>query len=132
MKHSEALIKVNELRSKGYSYTQVARELGFTKQRVGQILHKQVRIESDKTHWAHGLSVRNRHILDKLQISSREVAIHAVNVGDIRPFKWPNFGIRSYNDLCKWLGVTPPCGKYSRSAPKLVCCPRCATEFSIQ
>ena len=132
MKYEEAVKKVNELRDKGYSYTRVARELGFSKQRVGQILQTQKRIAEEKSKWNAGLSSRNRQVLADLGITSREVAIHAIQIGDIRPFMRANFGTRSFTDLCAWLGTAIPIGKYSRNHPKLACCPKCATQFPIR
>jgi hypothetical protein len=132
MKYEEAVKKVNELRDKGYSYTRVARELGFSKQRVGQILQTQKRIADEKSKWNAGLSSRNRQVLADLGITSREVAIHAIQIGDIRPFMRANFGTRSFTDLCAWLGTSIPIGKYSRTHPKLACCPRCGIQFPIR
>ena len=65
-------------------------------------------------------------ILSKLHITSREVAIHAVNTGDIRPFKWANYGATSYTELCEWLGIQPVANTAnSRSSRASKVCPHC-------
>ena len=126
MKLRESINQVTELRSKGHTYKAIGQQLGFTKQRVHQILRSAKTLKENENLWTHGLSARNVAILSKLHITSREVAIHAVNTGDIRPFKWANYGATSYTELCEWLGIQPVANaSNSRSSRASKVCPHC-------
>jgi hypothetical protein len=60
--------------------------------------------------------------MEKLGITSNESARVAVLTGEIAPFKWDNFGRKSYTDLCQWLEVKP---LESFSGKK---CPHCGLQ----
>jgi hypothetical protein len=126
MKLAESIKQVTELRAKGWTYQSIANALGMSKQRAHQIDVLARKREHDSGLWTNGLSVRNIKILEKLNINSRDVAIHAVKVGDIKPFKWANFGYTSYYDLCAWLGVEP--GNHSRNSTSNKC-PHCGQHL---
>jgi hypothetical protein len=126
MKLRESINQVTELRSKGHTYKSIGQQLGFTKQRVHQILRASKTLKENENLWTNGLSARNVATLSKLHITSREVAIHAVRTGDIRPFKWANYGATSYSELCEWLGIQPVANTAnSRSSRAEKFCPHC-------
>jgi hypothetical protein len=126
MKLRESINQVTELRDKGHTYKAIGQQLGFTKQRVHQILRSAKTLKEKEKLWTNGLSVRNVAIISKLHITSREVAIHAVRTGDIRPFKWANYGATSYTELCEWLGIQPVANTAnSRSSRTEKFCPHC-------
>ena len=126
MKLRDSVNQVTELRSKGHTYKAIGQQLGFTKQRVHQILRSAKTLKEKQALWTNGLSVRNVSILSKLHITSREVAIHAIKTGDIRPFKWANYGATSYTELCEWLGIQPVANTAnSRSSRASKVCPHC-------
>lgn len=128
MKLNEAIEKVTELRSKGLTLQAIGNQFGLSRQRVHQIIHESKEREKLASQWNNGLSVRNRHVLDKLNIQSREEAIASIQAREIRPYRWKNFGLRSYHDLCAWLGIHPVQSKFSR---KLECvCPHCHKEIN--
>ncbi len=122
MKFIEASAKVHELRDKGLTYHAIGQQLGFSRQRVHQIISATKRIAEKNSHWTNGLKTRNIELLDRLNITNAKEAKVWVEVGEIRPFKWPNYGLRSYNELCKWLEITPPTHSTHRT-PKT--CPHC-------
>mgnify|MGYP000243450107 CR=1 FL=1 len=118
MKLSYSIDKVQHLRSKGMTYQAIGNELKMTKQRVYQIILAGKQRSLDQSKWTYGLSVRNANLMDKLDIKSTHEAISAINSGKIIPNRWPNFGQKSYIDLCKWLGVEP-------KSDITVYCPHC-------
>jgi hypothetical protein len=126
MKLRESINQVTELRDKGHTYKSIGQQLGFSKQRVHQILRSAKTLKENENLWTHGLSARNVAILSKLHITSLEVAIHAVRTGDIRPFKWANYGATSYTELCEWLGIQPVANTTnSRRSRASKVCPHC-------
>ena len=128
MKLSETISKVSELRSKGLTLQAIGNQLGLSRQRVHQIIHEGKEREQLANEWTNGLSVRNRHMLAVFKIHSREQAIESIQKNEIRPYRWKNFGLRSYRDLCAWLGVEPPIAKYSRKLGRT--CPHCGKEIN--
>ena len=128
MKYNEAVIKVSELRSQGLTMQAIGNQIGLSRQRIHQIIHESKEREQLASQWNHGLSVRNRHMLDRLNIKSREEAIQSIQRLEIRPYRWKNFGLRSYHDLCAWLGIAPIASKYSRKLAHL--CPHCNKEIN--
>jgi hypothetical protein len=126
MKLRESINQVTELRDKGQTYRVIGQQLGFSKQRVHQILRASKTLKEKENLWTNGLSVRNVAILSKLQITSREVAIHAIKTGDIKPFKWANYGATSYTELCEWLGIQPVASTANpRNSRAEKFCPHC-------
>jgi hypothetical protein len=126
MKLRESINQVTELRDKGQTYKVIGQQLGFSKQRVHQILRASKTLKEKENLWTNGLSVRNVSILSKLQITSREVAIHAIKTGDIKPFKWANYGATSYTELCEWLGIQPVASTANpRTSRAEKFCPHC-------
>lgn len=128
MKYNEAVTKVSELRSQGLTLQAIGNQLGLSRQRVHQIIHESKEREKLANQWNSGLSVRNRHMLAVFKIHSREQAIESVQKNEIRPYRWKNFGLRSYRDLCAWLGIPPVESKYSRKAEYF--CPHCHKEIN--
>jgi hypothetical protein len=126
MKLRESINQVTELRDKGQTYKVIGQQLGFSKQRVHQIIRASKALKEKENLWTNGLSVRNVSILSKLQITSREVAIHAIKTGDIKPFKWANYGATSYTELCEWLGIQPVASTANpRTSRAEKFCPHC-------
>lgn len=124
MKTSDSIDKVNALRIKGLTYKAIGVEMNISKQRVFQIIAAGKKRDEASHQWTAGLGSRNTSLMNKLGIKDKATALHAIKVRDIVPFKWPNFGLRSYHDLCAWL-ETPPidpglgrhcphCGKTSK------------------
>ena len=107
MKTSDSIDKVNALRIKGLTYKAIGVELNISKQRVFQIIAAGKKRDQASQQWTAGLGSRNTSLMNKLGIQDKEAALHAISVRDIVPFKWPNFGIRSYHDLCAWLDTSP-------------------------
>lgn len=107
VKLTEAIDKVTELRKQGLTYKQIGVQLKMTKQRVHQILVANKKKESAKHLWTHGLSVRNIRIIQQLKINGQAELKQGIENGDIQPFKYKNFGLKSYHDLCAWAGVQP-------------------------
>ena len=117
MKTSDSIDKVNTLRIKGLTYRAIGVELNISKQRVFQIVAAGKKRDDANNKWTAGLSTRNTHLLEKLGIQDKATALHAIQVRDIVPFKWPNFGIRSYHDLCAWLETAPIDSGLGRHCP---------------
>ncbi len=117
MKINDSINKVKSLRLKGFTYKAIGEEMQISKQRVFQIMVASKKKDDASKKWTAGLSTRNSHLMDKLDIHDKATAIHAVNIRDIMPFKWPNFGVRSYHDLCAWLGTQPIDTKLGRHCP---------------
>jgi hypothetical protein len=124
MKTKDSIDKVNALRIKGLTYKAIGAEMKLSKQRIFQIIAAGKKRDASNKKWTSGLSARNTNLMEKLDIKDKATAIHAIHNRDIVPFKWPNFGVRSYHDLCSWL-ETPPidsgigrhcphCGKTSK------------------
>ena len=107
MKTSDSIDKVNTLRIKGLTYRAIGVELNISKQRVFQIVAAGKKRDQASQQWTAGLGSRNTSLMNKLGIKDKATALHAIQVRDIVPFKWPNFGIRSYHDLCAWLDTSP-------------------------
>ncbi len=107
MKLNESINAVVKLRSEGLTYRLIGEHLKMSKQRVYQIIQAKRQRDIDQSKWTHGLSIRNSKLMDRLEITSKETARNAVLSGDIAPLKWPNFALKSYTDLCKWLDVKP-------------------------
>jgi len=55
----------------------------------------------------------------QLKVNNQVTLITMIKSGDIRPFKYKNFGLRSYHDLCAWVGVAPI------EFRKIKTCPHC-------
>ena len=124
MKTNDSIDKVRGFRVKGLTYKAIGAELNISKQRVFQIIAAGKKRDEASQQWTAGLGSRNTSLMNKLGIKDKETALHAIQLRDIVPFKWPNFGLRSYHDLCAWL-ETPPidpgigrhcphCGKTSK------------------
>lgn len=107
MKLSDSIDTVVKLRSEGLTYRLIGEHLKMSKQRVYQIIQAGKQRDLDRSKWTFGLSVRNAKLMEKLGMTCRESARVAVLTGEIAPFKWANFGRKSYNDLCQWLDVKP-------------------------
>ena len=107
MKLNDSINAVVKLRSEGLTYRLIGEHLKISKQRVYQIIQAGQQRDIDQSKWTHGLSIRNSKLMDRLEITSKETARNAVLSGDIAPLKWPNFALKSYTDLCKWLDVKP-------------------------
>lgn len=107
MKTSDSIDKVNALRADGLTYKSIGHVMNISKQRVFQIVAAGKKRDEASKQWTAGLGSRNTSLMKKLGIKDKEAALHAIKVRDIVPFKWPNFGIRSYHDLCAWLDTTP-------------------------
>lgn len=101
-KHSAPIIA--ELKAKGLTYKQIGHKINLSRQRVHQIYHAHLISESS---WTKGLSVRNQAMLNKLDITSREQIVQAINDGRIKPRGTKNYGIGSYTELVKWAGINP-------------------------
>ena len=122
MKLSDSIDQVRKLRSEGLTYRLIGEHLKMSKQRVYQIIQAGKQRDIERAKWTYGLSVRNAKLMEKLGITSNESARVAVLTGEIAPFKWDNFGRKSYNDLCQWLEVKP---LESFSGKK---CPHCGLQ----
>ena len=124
MKINDSIDKVNALRADGLTYKGIGHVMNISKQRVFQIMSASKRRDDANKKWTAGLSVRNTNLMDKLGFQDKETVINAIKNREIAPFKWPNFGRRSYSDLCSWLGTPqvdpglgrhcPHCGKTSK------------------
>jgi len=119
---NESIALVTDLKAKGWSHTQVGRHLGISKQRVSQIIALDLKRKQANTQWTAGLSVRNVALIQKLGLIGKTEVVYLINNGDIRPFKWANFGAKSYRDLCKWAGVEP---RASLTPKRIKTCPHC-------
>ena len=117
MKTNDSIDKVKAFRVKGLTYKAIGVELNISKQRVFQIIAAGKKRDSSNNKWTAGLSSRNTHLMEKLDIKDKATAIHAIHNRDIVPFKWPNFGVRSYHDLCSWLGTLPADPGLGRHCP---------------
>ncbi|MCG3769821.1 MAG: hypothetical protein JW384_00952 [Nitrosomonadaceae bacterium] len=117
MKTNDSIDKVREFRVKGLTYKAIGAELNISKQRVFQIIAAGKKRDASNNKWTAGLSSRNANLMEKLGIKDKETAIHAIHTRDIVPFKWPNFGVRSYHDLCSWLGTLPADPGLGRHCP---------------
>lgn len=117
VKLSESINRVTELRKQGLTYQAIGYELKMSKQRVHQVLKAKKKRDLDKTLWTHGLSVRNKHLVEQLKINSVDDLRRNINEKEIRPFKYKNFGITSYTDLCKWANVDPVKFTQTKSCP---------------
>lgn len=107
MKLHDSIDKVMQLRAQGLTYKDIGQSLKMSKQRVYQIILAGKQRDIDKEKWTYGLSVRNAKLMEKLGIESHLDLSRAIVSGDIMPYRWPNFGRKSYVDLCQWLGVEP-------------------------
>ena len=117
MKTNDSIDKVNALRIKGLTYKAIGVELNISKQRVFQIIAAGKKRDQASQQWTAGLGSRNTSLMNKLGIQDKEAALHAIHNRDIVPFKWPNFGVRSYHDLCSWLGTLPADPGLGRHCP---------------
>ena len=107
MKINDSIIKIKELRLKGYTYKAIGAELNISKQRVFQIIAAGKKRDASNNKWTAGLSSRNANLMEKLGVENKATAIMLIETREIVPFKWPNFGRRSYHDLCAWLDTQP-------------------------
>lgn len=117
MKTSESIDTAKALRANGLTYKGIGHVMKISRQRVFQILAAGKKRDDANKKWTSGLSTRNTHLLEKLGIQDKEAALHAIKVRDIVPLKWPNFGVRSYHDLCAWLDTLPVDPKLGRHCP---------------
>ena len=117
MKTNDSIDKVRALRADGLTYKGIGHVMNISKQRVFQIIAAGKKRDEASKQWTAGLSSRNAHLMEKLGIKDKETAIHAINARQIVPFKWPNFGVRSYHDLCAWLGTLPADPGLGRHCP---------------
>ncbi len=117
MKTRDSIDKVNALRADGLTYRSIGNVLNISKQRVFQIIAAGKKRDEASQQWTAGLSPRNTSLMNKLGIQDKATALHAIKVRDIVPFKWPNFGVRSYHDLCAWLDTLPVDPKLGRHCP---------------
>ncbi len=107
VKLTESIEKVTQLRKQGLTYQAIGDTLKMSKQRVHQVMTAHKKLESSKDLWTHGLSTRNTTLMIQLKVNNPVTLITMIKSGDIRPFKYKNFGLRSYHDLCAWAGVAP-------------------------
>lgn len=107
MKINDSINKINELRLKGYTYKAIGDEMKISKQRVSQIIGASKKRDDNNKKWTSGLSTRNVLLMEKLGVQDKSTAILLIETRKIVPFKWPNFGRKSYHDLCSWLGTQP-------------------------
>lgn len=107
VKLTESIEKVTELRKQGLTYQVIGDTLKMSKQRVHQVMSAHKRLEASKDLWTHGLSVRNTTLMTQLKINGIEQLKENVQNQHIRPFKYKNFGLKSYHDLCAWAGIPP-------------------------
>ena len=57
--------------------------------------------------------------MTQLKVNNPVTLITMIKSGDVRPFKYKNFGLRSYHDLCAWAGIQPI------EFRKIKTCPHC-------
>ena len=119
VKLTESIEKVTKLRKQGLTYQAIGDTLKMSKQRVHQVISAHKRLEASKDLWTHGLSVRNTKLMTQLKINNPVTLITMIKSGDVRPFKYKNFGLQSYHDLCAWAGITPI------EFRKIKTCPHC-------
>ena len=102
MKLKESIGIVLSLRKEGLTYQAIGEKLKISRQRVYQIIQ-----ESNKKRdaWDEGLGIRNRNLLKSLGVTTKEQAKELVHTRKIKPFMQKNYGYRSFNDLCQWLGI---------------------------
>jgi len=117
MKTNDSIDKVNALRIKGLTYKAIGAELSISKQRVFQIIAAGKKRDASNGKWTAGLSSRNANLMEKLGVEDKATAILLIETREIVPFKWPNFGVRSYHDLCSWLGTLPADPGLGRHCP---------------
>lgn len=107
VKLTESIEKVTQLRNQGLTYQAIGDTLKMTKQRVHQVILAHKKREACKHLWTHGLSTRNTTLMTQLKINGIEQLKENVQNQHIRPFKYKNFGLKSYHDLCAWAGIPP-------------------------
>ena len=117
MKTSDSIDKVNALRADGLTYKGIGHVMNISKQRVFQIIAAGKKRDEASKQWTAGLGSRNTSLMNKLGIKDKATALHAIQIRDIVPFKWPNFGLRSYHDLCAWLETAPIDSGIGRHCP---------------
>ena len=119
VKLTESIEKVTELRKQGLTYQAIGDTLKMSKQRVHQVMTAHKKKETSKSLWTNGLSVRNTKLMTQLKVNNPVTLITMIKSGDVRPFKYKNFGLRSYHDLCAWAGIQPI------EFRKIKTCPHC-------
>lgn len=103
---SESIPLVTDLRSAGATYDQIAKQLGVSRQRAHQIHNTAIKREQIKSAWYYGLSTRNISLIQSMDIHSKSELVKALTSQRIPPGGGlPNFGVKSYHDLCTWAGV---------------------------
>ena len=103
---TEAIPLVTDLRTAGATYHQIAKRLGVSRQRAHQIYNTALKREQIKSAWYYGLSTRNISLIKSMGINSKAELVKALTSQKIPPGGGlPNFGIKSYHDLCTWAGV---------------------------
>jgi len=102
----ESIPLVTDLRSAGATYHQIAKRLGVSRQRAHQIYTAAIKRERIKSAWYYGLSPRNITLVTSFGINSKSELVKALTSQKIPPGGGlPNFGVKSYHDLCTWAGV---------------------------
>ncbi len=118
MKLQYAIERVSELRAKGLTLQAIGQQLGVSRQRVHQVAKADERRKQLQAMWNYGMSPRNQRITASLKLTSKDELINAINQKIITPNMVPNFGLKSYHDLCAWANITPPTDlTYPRRCP---------------
>lgn len=118
----ELIPQVLELRNQGLKLHQIAARFNLTKQRINQILGEHDRREAIMAEWGYPFSVRCLSFIEAIGIRNRDEALDLFNKGHIRPGCVANFGMKTYYEICDWLGVQP--------AYQLSICPHCGKTLS--
>ena len=113
----------SEMRRAGATYQQIAHRLGVSRQRACQITQVGARQDLVESVWGFRFSVRTMNCLAKMAITKKEDAMVLYQSGHLRPNIVRGFGIVSFFEVCRWLGVPPTvqnlcrnCGKPTSSA----------------
>jgi hypothetical protein len=121
-KTDELIPQVLALRNEGLKLHQIAARFNLTKQRIDQILREYGRREAIMAEWGYPFTVRCLGFIEAIGIRNRDEALDLFKKGHIRPGCVANFGVKTYHEICDWLGVEP---QY-----QLNICPHCGKTLS--
>lgn len=105
---NETIPLIDKWLAEGMTRKDIASRLGVSRQRVCQIIGIANREKNRVPHWTDGLSRRNKTVIESLKLADRGDVLRAINDTRIPPWGgFKNYGIKSYHDLCAWMGVAP-------------------------
>lgn len=123
---------VISLRKQGVTFTEIAKRLGISWQRVQQLYNEAINKSKNQGQWWNGMSERTINFLNSNNLLSKKQVKKAIIAGTLHPLAKPKlkgFGWTVYSEIRQALGLLeiPESGK----KPLPIKCPYCGEKFFV-